>query len=93
MADESTPLMPMCKFTIRPWSELPPASRTLSEDGKSAIIIPFAKEGGTFTARSLDFMSRLATFSGPGVMIAVGSMDPGERNAPLSVAQRFVRRG
>ena len=67
-----------CLSASRSWSDLPPASRTLSEDGVSAIIIPFAKVGGTPFSRAQDFLSRLSSFSGPGIMIAVGSMDPGE---------------
>lgn len=67
----------------REWHSIPPS--TLTADGAgNTVTIPFRATGGTRCARLRDFVQRLLAFGGPGLMIAVGSMDPGNWSTCLA---------
>lgn len=66
------------------WYEKPGPIPSLSLDNEATVvkIRPPAQLVG-FWARRFDFMSRLLQYSGPGIMISVGYMDPGNWSTGL----------
>lgn len=96
---ESSPLTPLktCKRAVCPapalssstpkltWYDLPGPAPSLSAEGGEggSQSIPLAAVGGTWWSRRLDFARRLLQYSGPGVLVAVGYMDPGNWSTGL----------